>query len=101
MLNRFLGTKSLIIIARSLQIQDLFHGLLNKFEMAIIHLIFNYLTIFFFHYVSVILKKRESLIKWSRSPFVRFKQCCNVSGVSLQKSIKKGKPQEVCSVCFL
>ena len=31
-------------------LQDLFH-VFNKFEMAIIHLIFKYFTLFFFHYV--------------------------------------------------
>ena len=56
----------------------------NKFEMAIVHLSFNYFTIFFFHYVSVVLKKREPLIKWLFPPFARFKQCSKVCGVILK-----------------
>ena len=76
---------------------------LNKFQIAIIHLIFNYFTILFFHYVSAILKKREPLIKWFCSPFARFKQSCKVSGVILKfaKSLKMRKPLEVCSGSFL
>ena len=67
---------------------------LNKFEMAIIHLIFNYFTIFVFHYVSVILKKREPLIKGLFPSFARFKQCCKVSAVIIKfaKIHENGNP---------
>ena len=57
--------------------------------MAILLLIFNLFIIFFLHYVSVIFKKREPLIKLFFTSFVRFKLRCKISGVIL-KCAKRG-----------
>ena len=53
-------------------VQDLFHVFLNNFEKSIFLLFFNVFILFYLHYVSVILKKREPLIKLFFSDFVRF-----------------------------
>ena len=44
---------------------------------------------FFFHYVSVILKKLEPLIKLLFTAFVRFKLRCKISGVILKCAKKR------------
>ena len=57
--------------------------------MAIFLLFFKLLIIFFLHYVSVIFKKREPLIKLFFTAFVRFKRHFKMSGVilSVEKSV--------------
>ena len=74
-------------------LHNLFHVFLNNFEKAIFLLFFNLFTIFSLHYINVIFKKRESLIKWFCTGFVRFKQRCKMSGVILKcaKKCLKGK----------
>ena len=62
-------------------VQDLFHVFLNNFEMAIFLLFFNLFTILFLYYINAIFKKREALIKWFFTVFVRFKHRCKMSGV--------------------
>ena len=52
--------------------------------MAVFLLFFNLFTIFFLHFVNVMLKKWEPLIKWFFTSFSRFKRCCKMSGVILK-----------------
>ena len=68
------------------RIQDRFHVFLNNFEMAIFLLFFKLFIIFFLHYVSVIFKKREPLIKLFVTAFVCLKLCCKMSGVILKRA---------------
>ena len=62
-------------------IQDLFHDFLNNFEMAIFLLFFKLFIILFLHYVCVISKKREPLIKLFFTAFVHFKLRCKMNDV--------------------
>ena len=60
--------------------------------MAIFILFFMLFIIFFLHYVSVIFKKRESLIKLLFTAFVCFKKPrCKMSGVILKCAKKRLK----------
>ena len=59
--------------------------------MAIFLLFFKLFIIFFLHYVSVIFKKREPLIKLFFTAFVRFKLRCKMSGVILKCAKKRLK----------
>ena len=62
--------------------------------MAIFLLFFKLFIIFFLHYVSVIFKNREPLLKLFFTAFVRFKLRCKMSGVIL-KPAKKAFEREV------
>ena len=75
--------KTLTAIRR---IQDLFRVFLNNFEMAIFFLFFELFIIFCLHYVSVIFKKRELLIKLFFTASVRFKLLCKMSSVILKRA---------------
>ena len=72
-------------------VQDLFHVFLNNIEIAIFLLFFKLFIVFFLHYVSVIVKKREPLIKLVFTAFVRFKLRCKMSGVLLNGAKKRFK----------
>ena len=72
-------------------VQDLFHVFLNNFEIVIFLLFFKLFIVFFLHYVSVIFKKREPLIKLVFTAFVRFKLRCKMSGVILNGAKKRLK----------
>ena len=84
-------------------VQDLFHDFLNNFEMAIFLLFFHLFIISFLHYVNVIFKKREPLIKWFFAAFVRFKHRYKMSGdiFMCAKKPLKGNHQGICSDSFL
>ena len=56
--------------------------------MAIFLLFFKLFVVFFLHYVSVIFKKWEPLIKLFFTAFVRFKLRCKMSGVILNGTKK-------------
>ena len=61
--------------------------------MAIFHLLFKLFIIFFLHYISVIFKKREPLIKLFYTAFVCCNLRCKMSGVILKcakKAFERG-----------
>ena len=72
-------------------LQDRFHVFLNNFEIVIFLLFFKLFIVFFLHYVSVLFKKREPLIKLDFTAFVRFKLPCKMSGVILNGAKKRLK----------
>ena len=83
----------LVCFPYCLTIQDLFHVFLNNFEIVIFLLFFKLFIVFFLHYVSVIFKKRKSLIKLVFTAFVCFKLRCKMSGVILngaKKAFERG-----------